>query len=76
MKNWNGDSWVKFLLAVTVFFFMATYIVGMFVLKQETNEANKDLRFRLVDILALIVMKLLVDNTGDKNNKDDKNKNQ
>lgn len=70
MKNWNANDWVKFLLGVTVFLFLSTYIIGMFVLGQKTDEVNLQLRMRILDLLALIVMKLLVDKSGD--NKEEK----
>lgn len=66
MKNWNANDWVKFFLSITVFIFLTTYVIGMFLLKQKTDEINLQLRMRILDLLALIVMKLLVDKTNEK----------
>lgn len=73
MKHWNDNQWVRFLLAITVFLFLNSYIIGAFILKQETNEINLKLRERMIDLLAFIVAQLLVnrDSRSDKNKKDE-----
>jgi len=67
VKNWNESQWVKFLLGVTVFLFLNSYIIGAFVLNQQTNEANLPLRMRMIDLLGFIVAQLLVGGNKDKN---------
>ena len=69
MKNWDANQWVKFLLGVTVFIFLNTYILGAFILNQQTNETNLQLRMRMIDLLGFIVAQLLV---GNNKNKEDK----
>ena len=59
MKNWNERQWVRFLLGVTVFMFLNTYIIGTFILNQRTDEVNLQLRMRMIDLLGFIVAQLL-----------------
>lgn len=66
VKNWNEQQWVRFLLAITVFMFLNSYIIGAFLLKQETNEVNLKLRERMIDLLAFICAQLLVNRNSDK----------
>jgi K+ transporter len=67
VKNWDAGQWVKFLLGVTVFIFLNTYIIGAFILNQQTNEVNIQLRMRMIDLLGFIVAQLLVGGNKDKN---------
>ena len=69
MKNWNERQWVRFLLGVTVFMFLNTYIIGTFILNQKTDEVNLQLRMRMIDLLGFIVAQLLVADSVKNNNK-------
>ena len=66
MKNWDAEQWVKFFLGLSVFLFISVYIIGMFVQNHKTDEVNIQFRMRILDLVALIVMKLLVDKTDKK----------
>ena len=68
MKNWNEVQWVRFLLGVTVFLFLNSYIIGTFILGQKTDEINLQLRMRMIDLLGFIVAQLLVGNSKEKDN--------
>lgn len=46
--------------------FLNSYIIGAFLLKQETNEVNLKLRERMIDLLAFICAQLLVNRNSDK----------
>ena len=55
MKWQPNEDWIKFTGLIIVGAFLSGYLVGMFVLKQPTNENNKDLRMAMVILLTTIV---------------------
>lgn len=59
MRNWQPEDWVRFILAIAVSYFICTYITGMFLRNQPTNDQNKELRLAIVILLTTIVNSLL-----------------
>ncbi len=60
MKKWSVDDWIRFIFAVMIGYCVCTYFTGMFILKQETNEINLQLRIALVGLLTFIAAQLLI----------------
>ena len=69
MRRWTIFDFILLIMAATVAFTLCGYILGMFILKQETNEQNIQLRLKLADLLMMIaggVMTILGRGMGSK----------
>ena len=67
MKKWNSEEWVRFIGMCIVGYCLSVYFTGMFILKQATNEQNKDLRMALVILLTTIVNNILTRQNNNNN---------
>ncbi len=66
--KWSSEEWIRFVFTCTVCYCLCMYFTGMFVLKQATNDLNKDLRMALVTLLTVVASNI-VQNRRDKDNK-------
>jgi hypothetical protein len=60
---------IRLILASTAAYTVCMYFTGAMILKQQTNELNKDLRMRFADLLIFIVAKVLNDLNNTKKDK-------
>jgi len=73
-NEWSTEDIIKVCFSITVCASILIYFCGMFILKQATNEMNKDLRLQLVTLLAFIAGQLLGRNSAKSNEKNDEEK--
>ncbi len=75
MKKWSIAEILLLVFGLTVCSCLLIYFVGMFALKQATNEANLPLRQKIVDLMSFIAAQILAIIYIIVNGKDNKNDN-
>lgn len=59
MKNWNVWEWCCFIAILTAGIVEVMYFLGMFILRQETNASNIELRQQLLGIIQFQVAQVM-----------------
>ncbi len=72
MKNWTSEEWIRFVFTCCVCYCLSMYFTGMFILKQATNDANKELRMALVTLLTVVASNIVQNRSDNKKKDEDK----